>query len=82
MKKYLCLTNKCLEDYEKLEEQVHYLVYKAYLPEKEIDKQLEELRKNFEVKIDKEQFMKQVMLLNGMLIKFSEYLSNPEGFKE
>lgn len=81
--KYLCLTDKCFDDYKEYCKELDKL--NAMIPnlsKREYEHRLYDLQDNFKVELDKKQLIKQFLVLNGMLIKFSEYLSNSEDFKE
>lgn len=81
--KYLCLTDKCFNDFKEYSRKLDEL--NKMIPDiskKEYEHKLYALKDNFKVEIDKEVLINQVLVLNGLLFKFSEYLENPEAYKE
>lgn len=81
--KYLCLTDKCLKDFNEYCKKLDELNSKIpHLSKIEYENKLYELKDNFKVELDKEQLTNQLLILNGMLIQFSKYLDNPESFSK
>lgn len=81
--KYLCLTDKCFNDFKEYSRKLDEL--NKMIPDiskKEYENKLYELKDNFKVEIDKEQLTNQLLILSGMLIQFSKYLDDPESFSD